>query len=423
MPFPYVHLQHYTLTACYDIRRTFVFTSFMAPGRFRRLWCFRRRPSPSDDGILSPVLVPAGATRSTTIQNPDSLSGDGGVRDAAAIETTNLRSPPSRGDADIPIPPSTQDSLPGRAGAPTPALTEAQPTGPRSLEGSVNIPNVLAHAEEVPSASPTSLPTYRLHPAKANESIGYIPRFRILVIGRANAGKTTILQRVCNTTEQPEVFNKKGKKVDAAVVRGSSMHELHNIEDELVFRSNPRFVFHDSRGFEAGSKEQFDLMKKFVMDRVKTTNLNERIHAIWCCIPLTEGHGLVMTTEKLFFEECDTGHVPVIVLLTKADMLSLDAVQDLMSKGANMEDAMKGAVEVERGILDNFLLMVKDWLNNPKFPPCDYLTLTGMQQEGAGCKSLLTCMVNALKEQGLQQLLISTQQSNLELCIEFAIMK
>ena len=39
------------------------------------------------------------------------------------------------------------------------------------------------------------------------------PRFRVLIIGRANAGKTTILQRVCNTTEQPEIFNRKGYKV------------------------------------------------------------------------------------------------------------------------------------------------------------------------------------------------------------------
>ena len=38
-------------------------------------------------------------------------------------------------------------------------------------------------------------------------------RFRILIIGRANAGKTTILQRVCNTTEQPKIFNQEGHKV------------------------------------------------------------------------------------------------------------------------------------------------------------------------------------------------------------------
>ena len=38
-------------------------------------------------------------------------------------------------------------------------------------------------------------------------------RFRVLIIGRANAGKTTILQRVCNTTEQPKFFNQKGHEV------------------------------------------------------------------------------------------------------------------------------------------------------------------------------------------------------------------
>jgi GTP-binding protein EngB required for normal cell division len=31
-------------------------------------------------------------------------------------------------------------------------------------------------------------------------------RFRVLIIGRANAGKTTILKRVCDTTESPEIY-------------------------------------------------------------------------------------------------------------------------------------------------------------------------------------------------------------------------
>ena len=38
-------------------------------------------------------------------------------------------------------------------------------------------------------------------------------RFRVLIIGRANAGKTAILQRVCNTTEQPKIFNPEGRQV------------------------------------------------------------------------------------------------------------------------------------------------------------------------------------------------------------------
>ena len=31
-------------------------------------------------------------------------------------------------------------------------------------------------------------------------------QFRVLIIGRANAGKTSILQRVCDTTESPVVY-------------------------------------------------------------------------------------------------------------------------------------------------------------------------------------------------------------------------
>ena len=32
--------------------------------------------------------------------------------------------------------------------------------------------------------------------------------FRVLIIGRANAGKTSILQRICDTTESPAVYQR-----------------------------------------------------------------------------------------------------------------------------------------------------------------------------------------------------------------------
>jgi len=44
-----------------------------------------------------------------------------------------------------------------------------------------------------------------------------IGRFRVLIVGRANAGKTTILQKVCNTTDDPEIYDTKGKKVRAMI--------------------------------------------------------------------------------------------------------------------------------------------------------------------------------------------------------------
>ena len=55
----------------------------------------------------------------------------------------------------------------------------------------------------------------------------------------------------------------------------------HNIEDEMIFRSNPGFIFHDSRGFESGSVKELELMKKFLADRTSETRLERRLHVIW----------------------------------------------------------------------------------------------------------------------------------------------
>ena len=49
--------------------------------------------------------------------------------------------------------------------------------------------------------------------------------FRILVIGRANAGKTTLLQRVCNTTEDPCIYDDDNK----------NLVSVHKPEDEFYF--------------------------------------------------------------------------------------------------------------------------------------------------------------------------------------------
>ncbi|KAN0084354.1 hypothetical protein V8E55_007858 [Tylopilus felleus] len=118
---------------------------------------------------------------------------------------------------------------------------------------------------------------------KLQEKFG---RFRILIMGRANAGKTTVLWGICSTTENPEIYDGDGNKIDLAQVDGTRERGIHNIENELMFRSNDKLVFHDSQGFEAGSEEEFLQMKKFIADRANTTMLKKRIHVIWYCIPM-----------------------------------------------------------------------------------------------------------------------------------------
>ncbi|KAI5988494.1 hypothetical protein F5J12DRAFT_528374 [Pisolithus orientalis] len=251
---------------------------------------------------------------------------------------------------------------------------------PPSGNAGILLPTEATHSVSPHAVVPTPASDYRLDPTEAKMQIDRIPRFRILVMGRANAGKTTILQRVCNTTDQPEIFDGNGVKVcacamgfmfvnlsfcqvNSGVVQGSLSRGVHTIEDELVFQSNQQFVFHDSCGFEAGEEAEFDKMKKFVTEHAKATKLEQRIHAIWYCIPLNERHRMVTAAEMKFFNECDSGHVPVIVLLTKADTLSLDAFQELKKKGSTVDDARKRAPEVGKEVQKCCLDKVKDWLD------------------------------------------------------------
>ncbi|KAI6045685.1 GTP-binding protein [Pisolithus marmoratus] len=240
-----------------------------------------------------------------------------------------------------------------------------------------------------------------------------IKRFRVLVMGRANAGKTTMLQRVCHSTDEPEIFDAKGNK------RG-----YHNIEHELVLQSNPGFVFHDSCGFEAGSTEQFDEMKSFVVDHAAMErSVNKRIHAVWYCIPMTDCQRTVTAAEQKFFNECDAGYVPVIVLLTKCDALHLDAIEELEDEGLELEEVQEKIAQKERELLEKWLAHIKDELDRCKFPPRGYVALQDMDQENADCTALMQCTANVLNEEGLQRLLISTQQSSIALCVEYAVNK
>jgi len=53
-----------------------------------------------------------------------------------------------------------------------------------------------------------------------------------------------------------------------------------NIEFEYTSPENPRFVLHDSEGFEAGSDNKWNTVEAFLQTR-QQNKLPEKIHAIW----------------------------------------------------------------------------------------------------------------------------------------------
>ncbi|KAG0697500.1 hypothetical protein DFH29DRAFT_1022082 [Suillus ampliporus] len=247
-------------------------------------------------------------------------------------------------------------------------------------------------------------------------------RFRILIIGRANAGKTTILQRVCNTKKNPVIYNSAGEKIESSILKASRERGEHDIENEMVFQSNPGFVFHDSRGLEAGGDSEFEKVKAFIADRSKRTTVKDRLHVIWYCIPMDEASGSFTEGKVKFFSHCDTGSIPVIVVFTKFDALYDVEFAQLKRNGISREDARELAPKRTEESFTNGPQL--KFLYNPDDigrPPKCHVCLPNMDQDGAHCGPLIGRTAETLDDKALQQLFISTQQTNLKLCMKYAV--
>ena len=55
----------------------------------------------------------------------------------------------------------------------------------------------------------------------------------------------------------------------------------HNIDDELVFSNHKGYIFHDSRGIEAGSIDELRILQNFIRGKCGEKQLRLRLHAIW----------------------------------------------------------------------------------------------------------------------------------------------
>ncbi|KAF8119954.1 hypothetical protein EV363DRAFT_1194050 [Boletus edulis] len=246
-------------------------------------------------------------------------------------------------------------------------------------------------------------------------------RFRILIVGRANSGKTTILRGICNSTESPEIYDGNGNKIDLSQVEGSRGRGMHNVENELIFRSNVQLVFHDSLGFEAGSKDEFLQIKKFIADRAKTTILKKRLHAIWYCISMDKLDRAIQQAEEVFFEECDPGNVPVVVLFTKFDALLPVALGKLAP--ADRRLPLQERLLKARPLIEEIFARADVWgrLANMKYAPKSCVRLGGMHKSNEGCNKLLEATTSALNEEALHMLLTSAQEVNMALCVRYAV--
>ncbi|KAJ7717336.1 hypothetical protein B0H16DRAFT_1611431 [Mycena metata] len=181
-------------------------------------------------------------------------------------------------------------------------------------------------------------------------------RFRALILGRANAGKTTVLKKVCNSTEDPEIHSPNGTKIELETVEGSASRGIHDIENQLIFKSHPGYIFHDSRGFESGSKEEADKVIEFIDSRGRGKRLAEQLHVIWYCMPTETTRPLLAAEEDFFFKSDVCGKVPVVVIFTKWDGLLTEALTAVIDESGDDDPSDEAVVQRADEMLEkNFM--------------------------------------------------------------------
>jgi len=241
--------------------------------------------------------------------------------------------------------------------------------------------------------------------------------FRILVIGRPNAGKTTILKKVCNSIEDPRIYSPDGEKLDPSVIQGTQERGEHDIDNQLIFKSNPSFLFHDSRGFEAGSENEIRIVRKFIAERAQKRTLGDRLHAIWYCLPMDTNRPY-LDAEKEFFHEFGSGDVPVIAIFTKFDGLETKVFGELRASNVDIKTAKR---EKKQRAIEVFTASYVEPLKELSTRPLPWVKLDDMHEELSNCAELISVTDGALSDDALKLLFASVQQNNIDVSIKNAV--
>ncbi|KAF7338928.1 hypothetical protein MVEN_01968800 [Mycena venus] len=141
------------------------------------------------------------------------------------------------------------------------------------------------------------------------EIIQQCKRFRIVSVGPAGVGKSSLINCVFKCNDAKVSDWKKGEA---------------KIGDEITSEINPHFVLHDSKGFEPGNLDTFEIVEKFVIEKsAQNLKLSERLHAVWLCIRTpTHGARVIEAGTEKFLELANERKIPVVVVFTQYDRLT-----------------------------------------------------------------------------------------------------
>ncbi|KAG8882606.1 hypothetical protein FRB97_008033 [Tulasnella sp. 331] len=240
-------------------------------------------------------------------------------------------------------------------------------------------------------------------------------RFRILIVGRGNAGKTTILQKLCNETDTPIVRDQNGNLVPLNSLEPTSGRGAHHIEHEITYPNSPLFVFHDSSGLESGSDTELQTIAQFISRRAATTQLPDGLHVVWICIPLDDERPAM----RLF--DLNTGDVAAVFIFTKYDGLQAKTYGTLRRQGLSRPAALGAASEqAERVFQQEWIPLLK--APSPPPPPPAFVRLQDLNKPEGSCDDLTRCTSDVLDDnKPLQRMFVMAQKYKLRMRMQHLV--
>jgi len=199
-------------------------------------------------------------------------------------------------------------------------------------------------------------------------------------------------------------------------LKPSTSRGEHEIEHQFRYPTAHGFVFHDSRGFEAGGAVELDKVKDFIENRAKAEQLKNQLHAIWYCLPTSNDRGMTEAEMTLF--DIGTGNVPVVAIFTKMDALDGKAFNELLSRGLSITKAKTQAHAHGMNIFKTNYLQRLDAV---KHKPRSVVQLRDMNKDGTECDELIVKTSSVLDGKTLKLFCLSILRNDVESRIEEAI--
>ncbi|KAG1875676.1 hypothetical protein F4604DRAFT_1761481 [Suillus subluteus] len=154
------------------------------------------------------------------------------------------------------------------------------------------------------------------------------PRFRLLVLGQTGVGKSALVQHAF--------------KINDGHI-SKHMRDDIDINKQFFTTDNSKFVLHDGGGFESGDNNSVSIVKDFIARRLEMPDLEDKLHAIWLCVPIPHVKECLLESGVQDFlrsrKQVPGRDIPIVVALTQLDLY--DSQHSATKAGQILEDTKK----------------------------------------------------------------------------------